>query len=162
MCKPYLERERNNYRKPLDVHVMVAVGLYGLGHGVKYKSLSKQFGLGASTCHKICIEFNRAIWSYKREVICWKSKEATLAFFKEKGFPGCLGAIDCCHIPILRPPNAGAAFLNHNGFSSIVLQGVVDENRRFCSVDIGNPGRNHDAKPISHRHSSGRQRGILA
>ncbi len=146
LCRHQLQRVGTNYRESLSVENIVAIGLYKLAHGLKYSPLEFQFGVGKSTAQQAVKDFNRAVWAHKSEFIGWKNKSETLQFFQRKGFPGCLGAIDGCHIPIQKPWWAGGAYYCHKGFNSIVLQGVVDENRRFCSVDIGNPGRNHDAQ----------------
>jgi hypothetical protein len=131
--------------KGLSVEAIVAIGLYKLAHGQSYVPVMNQFRVGRSTAQKVCIEFNRAVWKMRKRFIRWKDKKATRAAFAKKGFPGCLGAIDGCHIPIKKPDEVGQAYKNYKGFNSIVLSGVVDENRRFCSVDIGSPGVNHDS-----------------
>jgi hypothetical protein len=143
--KPRLQRGHNNFGKGLSVEVIVAIGLYKLAHGQSYVPIMNQFGVGKSTAQKVCVEFNRAVWKMRKRFIGWKDKKATRAAFAKKGFPGCLGAIDGCHIPIKMPKGVGQAYKNYKGFNSIVLSGVVDENRRFCSVDIGSPGVNHDS-----------------
>ncbi len=146
LVRPGLQREGTNYRDSLTVEHIVAMGLYKLAHSVRYNSMQHLFGVGGSTAQNACVDFNRAIWAHKKEFIGWRDKTKTLEAFRNKGFPGCLGAIDGCHIPIARPHGVGATYKSYKGFHSIVLQGVVDENMRFCSVDIGNPGRNHDAQ----------------
>jgi hypothetical protein len=145
LVKPQLEREGSNYQEPLSVQHQVAIGLYKMAHGVKYTPLMHQFGVGRATAQKVCVDFNRAVWALKVDIIGWRDKRATLAAFRRKGFPGCLGAIDGCHIPIQKPAGAGATYRCYKGFNSLILSRVVDENRRFCDVDIGMPGINHDA-----------------
>lgn len=145
LVRPQLEPIGNNFRKPLPVDVQVAIALYSLGHGLEYTPLMNQFGVARSTAHKVVTNFNRALWARKEEFIRWRNLPGTMQKFKEWGFPMCVGAIDGCHIPIQRPPRVGAAYRNYKNFHSIVVQAVVDENRFFCDVDIGNPGINHDA-----------------
>jgi hypothetical protein len=112
LCKPQLQRVGTNYRESLSTETIVAIGLYKLAHGIQYTPLMHQFGVGRSTAQQACIDFNRAMWGHKMEHIGWKDKLSTLAFFEQKGFPGCLGAIDGCHIPIQRPPGVETVHLH--------------------------------------------------
>ncbi len=86
--------------------------------------------------------------SKSRQFITWGSdqdKLVTMARFEERKLPLCLGAIDGCHIPIECPPKSMSRYRNRKGWHSIVLSAVCDFDRRFVMVDIGMPGRNHDA-----------------
>jgi len=65
---------------------------------------------------------------------------------RSHGFPGVVGAIDGCHIPIKAPAGNSIDFYNRNKIHSIVLQGVCDHKARFIDVFIGMPGRMHDAR----------------
>ena len=66
------------------------------------------------------------------------------------GFPQCVGAIDGSHIPIASPQEYPADYYNRKGWHSIVLQGVVDHEYRFWNVNVGWPGRVHDARVLSN------------
>ena len=56
------------------------------------------------------------------------------------------GAIDGTHIPILKPTECPSDYYNRNGFYSILMQAVVDSQGRFIDVNIGWPGKVHDAR----------------
>ena len=47
------------------------------------------------------------------------------------GLPQCVGAVDGCHIPILAPKENHCDYFNRKSFHSIILQAVVDQNRRY-------------------------------
>jgi hypothetical protein len=67
------------------------------------------------------------------------------------GFPQTAGAIDGTHIPILRPQgDSGSDYFNRKGFYSIVMQAVVDFRGHFIDVNIGWPGKVHDARVLSN------------
>lgn len=60
--------------------------------------------------------------------------------FRDKwGFPQCVGAIDGTHVPII------AHFYNLKGFYSVLLQADVDYKLQFWDINVGWPGKVHDA-----------------
>ncbi|KAG6940320.1 hypothetical protein G0U57_017458, partial [Chelydra serpentina] len=62
------------------------------------------------------------------------------------GFPNCGGAIDGTHIPILGLDHQGSQYINRKGYFSMVLQALVDHKGRFTSINVGWPGKVHDAR----------------
>lgn len=66
------------------------------------------------------------------------------------GMPSIHGAIDGCHIPIVKPPrnNARDYFCYKTKGSNILLQGVVDKRSRFLDVFVGLPGTLNDNRMI--------------
>ena len=66
------------------------------------------------------------------------------------GFPQVAGAIDGTHIPILKPTECPSDYYNRNGFYSILMQAVVDSQGRFIDVNIGWPGKVHDARVLAN------------
>jgi len=71
-------------------------------------------------------------------------------FHEMKGFPGVVGAIDGSHIEIKMPSVSGESYVNRKGFPSVLLQAVVDCNRRFTDCLVGWPGSVHDARVFSN------------
>ncbi|XP_033753083.1 putative nuclease HARBI1 [Pecten maximus] len=63
-------------------------------------------------------------------------------------FPNVVGAVDGCHIPIEAPNRNPQSYYNRKKFHSIILQGVCRENRMFININVGWPGRVHDAKVL--------------
>ncbi len=156
---PHIRRNNTNWRTAWRVEVRVAIALRRLGHGESYRALAHLFGVSSSSCNDICKEVFKVLWSMRGEYITWgpdAAKEAAMVSFGRKLLPGCLGAIDGCHIPIESPARSGSSYRNRKGWHSIILSAVVDHNRRFVLVDIGMPGRNHDA----HVYRSSKMYGI--
>ena len=93
-----------------------------------------------------------------RRFITWPKHDEFRAIstrFDEMGrhnFPDILGAIDGSHIPIQAPINNPKCYFNRKQFHSIVLQGVCVDDLKFTDVNVGWPGRVHDAKVL--RNSS--------
>ncbi|XP_048590712.1 protein ANTAGONIST OF LIKE HETEROCHROMATIN PROTEIN 1-like [Nematostella vectensis] len=77
--------------------------------------------------------------------------DKVVAEFKHKwGFPQCVGAIDGSHIPVKAPIEFHADYYNRKGWYSIILQGAVDSRYRFIDINVGWPGKVHDARVFSN------------
>lgn len=72
-------------------------------------------------------------------------------------FPQVAGAIDGTHISILAPTDDPADYHNRKGFYSVLLQAVVDHKMLIWDINVGWPGKVHDARVFSN--SSLYQRG---
>ena len=73
--------------------------------------------------------------------------------FDEMGaynFPGVIGAIDGCHIPIEAPNQNANSYYNRKKFHSIILQAVCKHDLQFTDINVGWPGRVHDAKVLKN------------
>lgn len=69
--------------------------------------------------------------------------------FRDKWrFPQVVVAIDGTHINIniRAPPNTPADYFNRKGQYSIILQAVVDHKLKFWDINVGRPGKVHDAR----------------
>lgn len=61
-------------------------------------------------------------------------------------FPGVVGVIDGCHIPISAPTEHPNSYINRKGFHSILLQGICNSKMKFIDVFTGICGSVHDAR----------------
>ncbi|VEN45580.1 unnamed protein product [Callosobruchus maculatus] len=57
-----------------------------------------------------------------------------------------IGAIDGCHIRILKPMEYPNPYINRKGYPSILLQGICDNKKLFLDVYAGELGSLHDAR----------------
>lgn len=65
-------------------------------------------------------------------------------FYNIWNFPNCIGSIDGKHVRINCPAHSGSMFYNYKQFFSIVLQGLVDANYKFISIEVGGYGKQSD------------------
>ena len=59
-----------------------------------------------------------------------------------------VGPIDGTHIPILKPDCRSSDYYNRKGYYSILMQAVVDSKGMFVDVNIGWPGKVHNARVL--------------
>ncbi|KAH6935475.1 hypothetical protein HPB50_006175 [Hyalomma asiaticum] len=66
-------------------------------------------------------------------------------FHAMSGFPQAIGALDGCHIPISPPAENATDYYNYKGWHSMILLALVDHQYHFRYINVGSPGRCHDA-----------------
>uniref|UniRef100_A0ACD5VW84 Uncharacterized protein n=1 Tax=Avena sativa TaxID=4498 RepID=A0ACD5VW84_AVESA len=145
-------KEDTMLRAAIPVRQRVAVCIWRLATGEPLRLVSKRFGLGISTCHKLVLEVCGAIKSVLMPRFLQWPDEAAAGRFKDGfersfGVPGVIGAMYTTHIPIIAPKISVAAYFNRRHTErnqktsySITLQGVVGPDRAFTDVCIGWPG----------------------
>ncbi|XP_047072145.1 protein ANTAGONIST OF LIKE HETEROCHROMATIN PROTEIN 1-like [Lolium rigidum] len=145
-------KEDTMLRAAIPVRQRVAVCIWRLATGEPLRLVSKRFGLGISTCHKLVLEVCGAIKSVLMPRFLQWPDQAAAGTFKDGfersfGVPGVIGAMYTTHIPIIAPKISVAAYFNRRHTErnqktsySITLQGVVGPDRAFTDVCIGWPG----------------------
>ncbi|KAK7328984.1 hypothetical protein VNO77_23126 [Canavalia gladiata] len=139
-------------RDAIPVRQRVAVCIWRLATGDPLRLVSKRFGLGISTCHKLVLEVCSAIRTVLMpKFLQWPDEEKIKAIKKEfegiSGIPNVGGAMYTTHVPIIAPKISVASYFNKRHTErnqktsySITVQGVVDPKGVFTDVCIGWPG----------------------
>ena len=118
--------------------------------GSTYNDLSSSFRIDESTICTLVAEVMQIIW----KVLCplhmriptkEKLHEIAQDFYLMWDLPHCIGAIDGSHIKIKKPKNSGFLYYSYKKIFSIILQGVVDAQYKFISIDVGGYGHQHDS-----------------
>lgn len=122
-------------RKPLSVEKKVAVALYYLASCCEYRVVGNVFGIHKSTvwkCLHAVIEAINTILLHKWITMPDETECKVISSFYEDvtNIPQIIGALDGTHIPILPPFEGYRDYINRKGWSSIVLQAVVDSTLR--------------------------------
>jgi len=110
---------------------------------------------GRSTVSGIVEEVCEAIWKNLLLIVMpepneeiWRASENV---FKEKwNFPHCVAAIDGKQVRIEAPPHRGSEFFNYKKYHSVVLLALVDANKRFLTLDVGQYGRVSDGNVFAN------------
>ncbi|CAA2974580.1 Hypothetical predicted protein [Olea europaea subsp. europaea] len=149
-------KENTLLRDAVPVKQRVAVCIWRLATGEPLRLVSKRFGLGISTCHKLVLEVCSAIRKVLMpKYLLWPDEENVRRIKEEfeaiSGISNVVGAMYTTHIPIIAPKNNVAAYFNRRHTErnqktsySITVQGVVDPRGVFTDVCIGWPGSMSD------------------
>ncbi|KAL9325864.1 hypothetical protein ACSQ67_006509 [Phaseolus vulgaris] len=139
-------------RDAIPVRQRVAVCIWRLATGDPLREVSKRFGLGISTCHKLVLEVCAAIKTVLMPKFLHWPNESEMKGVKEEfeslsGIPHVGGSMYTTHIPIIAPKSNVNAYFNKRHTErnqktcySITVQGVVDPKGVFNDVCIGWPG----------------------
>ncbi|KAL5226760.1 hypothetical protein ABZP36_015025 [Zizania latifolia] len=153
-------KEDTMLRAAIPVRQRVAVCIWRLATGEPLRLVSKRFGLGISTCHKLVLEVSAAIKSLLMpKVVLWPEGEVAAAvnssFEVASGISGIVGAVYTTHVPIIAPKcnvtlyyNRLHTERNQKTSYSVTVQGVVDSAGVFTDVCIGWPGSKSDAEVL--------------
>ncbi|VFQ97743.1 unnamed protein product [Cuscuta campestris] len=145
-------KENTTLRDAVPVRQRVAVCIWRLATGEPLRLVSKKFGLGISTCHKLVLEVCTAIKTVLMpKYLQWPDETAIKSIQDEfeaiSGIQGVVGSMYTTHIPIIAPKISVAAYFNKRHTErnqktsySITVQGVVGPTGVFTDVCIGWPG----------------------
>ncbi|GMH10765.1 hypothetical protein Nepgr_012606 [Nepenthes gracilis] len=145
-------KEDTMLRAAIPVRQRVAVCIWRLATGEPLRLVSKRFGLGISTCHKLVLEVCSAIKTVLMSKYLQWPDEDSLRRIKDKfesisGIPNVVGSLYTTHVPIIAPKVSVAAYFNRRHTErnqktsySITVQGVVNPRGIFTDVCIGWPG----------------------
>lgn len=133
----------------------MAVCIWRLATNAEFRTIAQLFGIGQSTAVMVVNHVASTIVKYMMPSIIKRPSDpelrAIIQGFRDRwGFPQCAGAIDGTHIGIMAPSESPGDYYNRKGFYSIILQGVVDHRLRFWDINVGWPGRVHDARVFSN------------
>lgn len=153
--QPHLQRQTTTLRKPVPVDQPVAICIWRLATNVESRTISHLFEIGQSTAVSITNHIASAIVKNLLSLFIRtpseKEFESIIQGFRDRwGFPQCGGAIDGTHFGILAPPVSSADYYNRKGFYSVILQGVVDHRLMFWDINVGWPGKVHDARVFAN------------
>uniref|UniRef100_A0A8C3I5I3 DDE Tnp4 domain-containing protein n=1 Tax=Chrysemys picta bellii TaxID=8478 RepID=A0A8C3I5I3_CHRPI len=134
-------------RAAVTVQKRVAIALWKLATPDSYRSEANHFGVGKSTVGIAVMQVaNSIVELLLSKVVTLGNVQVIIDGFTAMGFPNCGGAIDGTHIPILAPDHQASQYINRKGYFSMVLQALVDHRGRFININVGWPGKVHDAR----------------
>ncbi|XP_039305489.1 putative nuclease HARBI1 [Solenopsis invicta] len=136
--------------KPITAKVSVFIFLWFMANTEPLRTIADRFDVSISSVFRVV----RRVWLLTKlnDVIKWPQGHniTTISndFFLLKNIPNVIGAIDCSHIRIEKPPDNESHYCNRKKYFSLNLQAVVDSKTRFTNVYCGEPGSLHDARVL--------------
>ena len=133
----------------------VAVTLWYLSTGADFRTIGHLFGISKSAVcliiKEVCTAIVEILLPAYIQFPSGEKLQLTIDGFMEKfSFPQCVGVIDGSHIPIVSPKYYPADYYNRKGWHSVLLQGTVNHLGQFIDINVGWPGRVHDARVFSN------------
>ncbi|XP_055914549.1 uncharacterized protein LOC129947843 [Eupeodes corollae] len=117
-----------------------------------FRQLGNLFGVATSTAWSIVGRVSSWLVSKGREFIKWPQGDAVeqncRKFEAKKRIPSVIGAIDCTHIVISAPKSNKKCYYDRKQNFTIVLQAVVDADKKFIDICCGEPGSLHDSRVL--------------
>ncbi|MCO5600630.1 hypothetical protein L7F22_054745 [Adiantum nelumboides] len=114
-----------------------------LSSGNSQHHVANCFDCGRSTVSKFLHQFVVVLIKNLGRKLRWPETAGELAQVKDGfrallGLPNCCGAIDATHINMNLPKNeTNKSWFDRKGNYSMLVQGIVDANKRFLDVNIG-------------------------
>jgi len=126
----------------------IYVYLWYLANTVTFRQLGHLFGMAKSTPWRLVRRVSDWLLSIADDLVGWPV-EALADNIKQKfkrtfSIPNIIGCIDCTHITIKAPSNYKEVYFDRKSNYSIILQAIVDAEKKFLRVSCGEPGSMHD------------------
>lgn len=139
--------------KPIEARVSFLIFLWHLANTEPLRTISDRFDVSISSVFRVIRRVTVWILTKLDDIIKWPQGEHVAyvchQFYKKRGIPNIICAIDCSHIRIQKPNVENARdYCNRKNYFSINLQAVVDANMKFTNIFCGQPGSLHDARVL--------------
>lgn len=112
----------------LSAHDQTLIFLWFAGHETSFRDVADRFDITISCLFYVLRRLIKFLSGISASVIQWPSnveKTNIERHFREKGFPGVIGAIDGTHIKIDKPKDDPDSYLNRKHFHSIQVSSLV-------------------------------------
>ncbi|GBG61171.1 hypothetical protein CBR_g19247 [Chara braunii] len=149
---PHIQHQTTNWREPVPAAQKFACALIRWATGGYYRQSAHGLGLGLASALWSNIDVADVLireYGHLLQFPTGQKLQDSLDAFERKGFPGCVGAIDCTHVYIEKPAGQrGECFYDRTDQFSVVAQVVCDHECRIQSVFVGCPGSVHDSRVL--------------
>ncbi|KAG5893979.1 hypothetical protein JTB14_006582 [Gonioctena quinquepunctata] len=139
---------------PISAEKTLLMTLWWLGKGEVLLSVADRFNISLSAVHKGTELVLHLILNLLEKYIVWPNEEELtsieVGFQDRAGFPGVIGAIDCCNIKFKAPAEHQDSYTDRKMQHSIKLQGIVISHKIFTNIMVGFPGSAHDSRVLNN------------
>ena len=150
-----VKKKDTTMRTSIHYKKRVAITLWYLSTGSDFRTIGHLFGVSKSAVsiivQEVCAAITEKLLPTNIQFPTGEKLQQTVDGFMDRyGFPQCFGVVDGSHIPIVSPQYFPADYYNRKGWHSVILQGTVNHLGQFIDVNVGWPGRVHDARVFSN------------
>jgi len=149
-----LTKKYSGGNQPLSVEKKILITLWYLAKEGSMGSVAEVFNVARSTVKCVTRDVILELCKLSPKFIAWPSKEDALILAKDfqsrSDFPDVIGAIDGSHFCIKAPLDQQDCYTDRKLNKSIIMQAICTSNFLFTNVNIGYPGRLHDARVFSN------------
>jgi hypothetical protein len=135
-------------------YIKVAASIRKLAYGTANPVWGELYNLSTTLVHDCVDHFISAVVTLMKDsVICAPTLEECIRISNNngaRGFPGCLGSIDCQHWYWGMCPNAfHGSYIGKPGKPTVVLEAACNKDLRFSHADFGFPGSQNDISIVT-------------
>eukprot|EP00918_Siedleckia_nematoides_P028797 GHVU01061968.1.p1 GENE.GHVU01061968.1~~GHVU01061968.1.p1 ORF type:complete len:270 (+),score=11.72 GHVU01061968.1:285-1094(+) len=135
---------------PISPEVAILVTLQYLAYGDRQRTVAALHGLSQASASRCIRAVIRAVAAQKKQWIVFPTTPPHIdrvarAFQEQCGIVDVVGAIDCTHIPIRKPPDDDAQYFNRKGYRSLNVQSTCTVEGWVTSLSVKWPGSAHDS-----------------
>lgn len=136
--------------KPVsNLELKVLGSLYFLANAATHFMVSRHTNISEEVHRLFLLEWTRHMTSLKDDYIYMPMDEATysrvVGEYTSRGFPGCIGSVDCVHIGWDRcPTQYHNVYTGKEGYPSIAYEVICTSRKFIQSVTVGHPGTRND------------------
>lgn len=126
--------------------------IWYLSNTVTYRQLANLFGVSKAKAWMSVDNIINWIASIAEEYIHWPTADSIQSvnqkFEQKRRIPRVIGAIDCTHVTIKATTEYKTCYFDRNRNYSVILQAVVDADKKFTNIFCGEPGSLHDSRVL--------------
>lgn len=115
-----------------------------------FRQISDRFNVCLSAAHTSVRRVVKFLLSIKNQIIKWPNNQRREVikqeFLLKSGINNIIGVIDGSHIEINKPQIDGDVYFNRKGYPSLLIQAIVDHEKKFTDIFCGEPGSIHDSR----------------
>ncbi|XP_022242643.1 uncharacterized protein LOC106460265 isoform X2 [Limulus polyphemus] len=145
-----LPKENRRGQPSIPLYDKVLITLWVLGNPESYQGVASRFGVSKSTAWESCEEVCQLLVQKFGANISWPQGDelynVVSGFEQIAKFPGVVGAIGVCRIPIKTPKNDRDSRINKKHKYSINLLATCNHEFKFTCIFVGFPGLIHESR----------------
>ncbi|XP_071582458.1 putative nuclease HARBI1 [Temnothorax nylanderi] len=149
------KNEMHGGRSAVSAEKHILSFLWFAGNKSSMRDVADRFDTAISTCETILSRVMNYLLSIAKDVIKFPNNdeekdELAYRFSKISGFPNVLGCIDGSYINIRTSKyKIRSTYANRHDKTSLVLQGICDDKKRFIDAFTGVAGKLHDSRTFT-------------